>query len=93
MPTTERTIEELLGDPNDNARDIQAFTEDARAMASRMEELVKKYPDKFIAFYQGKVRASSADLMRLLARMDKLGIPRAHSVVNFIPAHSRDFIL
>lgn len=93
MQVTEQTIEELLGDPNDNARDIQAFTDDFRAMASQMDELVIKYPDKFIAFYQGKVRASSNDMKRLFSRMDRLGIPRAHSVVNFIPAHPRHLIL
>jgi hypothetical protein len=93
MPVTERTIEELLGDPNDNARDIEAFDKEARAMASHWDELVKKYPDRFIAFYQGRVRASSADLMRLLTRMDKLGIPRRGTVVRFINAHPGNMIL
>ena len=93
MPTTEQTIEGLLGDPNQNACDIQAADAEFRAMAASWGELVKKYPDRFIAFYQGKVCASSADLIQLLARIDKLGIPRRHTVVHFVNAHPGNMIL
>jgi hypothetical protein len=93
MPVTERTIEELMGDPDQNARDSQAANVNFRAMAAQWDTLVKKYPDKFIAFYQGKVRASSVDLMRLLARMDKLGVPRRGTIVHFVNAHPGNMIL
>jgi hypothetical protein len=93
MPVTERTIEELMGDPDQNARDKQAADANLRAMAAQWDVLVKKYPDKFIAFYQCRVYASSADLLKLLARMDKLGIPRRGSIVHFINAHPGNMIL
>jgi hypothetical protein len=93
VPATEQTIEELLGDPDENYREIQAFSEDVRAMAQMWAKLVARYPGKFIAFYQGRVQASSSDMKRLFTRMDSLGVPRAHAVVRFIEAEPGNLIL
>ena len=83
----------ILGDPEDVAKDLSAYTRDAAWFSSEHERLIGKYEQQWVAVYRANVRATSHDLMRLLRDLDERDIPREHAIIRFIDRNERTMIL
>lgn len=83
----------LLGDPAEVARELELFAQDAALFSSDRDHLVETYAMRWVALYDGSVRADAPTLPRLLARVDALGIPRERAVVRFIDKNEPTMIL
>ncbi|MHB8514587.1 MAG: hypothetical protein ACYC9X_05655 [Dehalococcoidia bacterium] len=84
---------ELLGRPEDLARELSAFARDAAVLSSDRERLIELYEKQWVAIYDGEVRAHARGLPALLARVDRLGLPRARTIVRYIDRNERTMIL
>jgi hypothetical protein len=97
MSTTIKTIEEIIGemgeDPKQTVADLRAFKKDTELLASRRDALLKSYPKKWIAVYDGEVRASARSLDDLVIKVNTLKLPRNRVVVRYIDRNVRRMIL
>ncbi len=96
MPARTRTRKELvslIGDPKRVVEDLRMFRRSTRALSSDHPRLIDKYQRKWVAVHGGKVRAKAATLRRLMASVDRRGIPRENIVVRYIDKDERIMIL
>ncbi len=91
-PSPRQVIEEMGG-----AKAVLAgFTEfynRMNALDAKRSQLTEEYPDKWIALHNGEVSVSSDSLEELLGEMDRLGIPRKESIVEFMETERRNLVL
>lgn len=85
-------IEAIIGDPKQVDAELQKYRKDTRVLSRRLN-LVSKYPKRWIAVYDGEVRADSLDLNQLMDKIDDLGLPRDRVVVRFVDRNLRRMIL
>lgn len=83
------SLAEIIGDPHEVDRELQQFRRDTLVLSERRANLLKRYPQRWIAIYQGKVRANAESLQQVLEKADALGLPREKLVVRFINRHPR----
>lgn len=70
---------EMIGDNYDKIRaDLARFSADTRWVTDNYEALKKDYGDMYVAVLDKKVRASHADLTKLLEEIDEKGIDRGN---------------
>lgn len=84
MPTNVREVLEKLGDLKAVDRELRAFKKDAQALSAHHPGMIKKYPNQWIAFYQGKVRAQARTFEAVLNLINKLDLPRDRVIIRFI---------
>jgi hypothetical protein len=82
-----------IGDPKKVSDELRAFQKDSLALSSNSNRLIEKHSKKWIAIFDGKVRAEASSLSRLLAKGDELGIPRKGIVVRYIDRLPKTMIL
>ena len=73
--------------------ELRKFADRGHAFDAQHAQFIKKYPNKWIAFYTGEVDATADSLKNLLKEMDRLGIPRRESIVKFMDTERRTLIL
>ena len=56
-------------------------------------DIVTKYPDKWIAAFDGKVQLVADDMETLLRELDERKIPRNHAAIEYIEVEPRTLIL
>lgn len=93
MTALTKEIREVLGDPSQVIAEMAAFERDNNVFSVRRDELMTKYPGRWIALYDGDVRADAPSLERLLAVMDENSVPRERTVIRHMVLHNRRMIL
>lgn len=88
-----QTIEEIVGDPVRLDAELQKFREDTKLLSSRRVNLLKKYPKRWVAIYDGKVQADAPSLPAVLAKVAELSLPREQVVVRHVARNLRRMIL
>ena len=84
---------EWLGDlPENAANDLRDFARSSELLSSG-RDLAEKYPQKWIAVYDGEVRAVADELDALLDELDSLDVPRSSTVVRDMEKEPRTLIL
>ena len=77
--------------------EVKALFEEAnRELAfwrDHYQEFIEKYPDQFVAVYNGEVVAANPDLFGLVAELEKLGLKPRQVWSEFIEATPRTLIL
>jgi hypothetical protein len=89
----EARVLEILGDPRDVARDLRAFSDDARVLSSKRQHLLERYPNMWVGIYERKVVAKGESLDSVIEQLVALGIPRGRAIVRFISKHPRKMFL
>jgi hypothetical protein len=74
-------------------RDLRRFREAAQAFSSGHPRLIDKYPNQWVAVYNGKVAAHASTLPAILGKMKRKRIPQAHTIVRYIEKNKRTMIL
>lgn len=87
------SIEEIVGDPTKVEADLQQFRKDTGVLSRRSANLIAKYAKRWIAIYDGEVRADAISLGQLLTKIDAQKLPREKTVVRYIARSKRRMIL
>jgi hypothetical protein len=93
MATNNGDLQRIVGDAARLNRDVTQFRRSAEALSLDHEALVRQYAGKWVAAYDGKIRAAEATLDRLLARVTQMGLPRESAVVEFVERQPVTLIL
>ncbi len=89
----ELSLQEIIGDPQRLDADLQKFRKDAKLLSSPRMNLLTRYPNRWVGFYDGHVRADAPTLEQLLERLDALQIPRKEAVIRYVDQNLRRMIL
>ncbi len=65
-------------------REIEHYRADALYLAGHREELLRQYPDRWVAIYDLRVVADAKHLSRLIKQLDRRGFPRGDVVVEYL---------
>jgi hypothetical protein len=93
MATDARGIIEQLGDPAEVNRELARFRKSAQLLSSQRARLIERYPEQWVAVYDGKVRAHGRTLEATLKQLDEDGIPRAHTAIGFVSENDQTMIV
>ena len=91
LKSSKSEVWEMLGDPNEVARDLQQFRRSVEVSSS--SPVMDQYSMQWIAVYDGEVRASSKDFDELLSIIDQSEFPRENTLFRFMDPNPRIFIL
>lgn len=84
---------EHVGSPEKIIEELLQFRKDVILLAQLRPNLTKKYPDKWVAFHNGKVIRIEDTLGGLLKELDKQRLPRNKVVTQFLSTAKRVMIL
>jgi hypothetical protein len=87
------SILDQLGDPADVARELREFRRAARSLSDQYPQLVDRYPDQWVAIFNGKVRAHGQSFQDVMEQIEREGLPRERTVVRFMDKSDRAMIL
>ena len=73
-----------VGPPEDICQSLKTFRRDVNLLANQRQELTQKYPNKWVAFYNGKVELTADTLDDLLIMVDRDGIPRDKTITQYL---------
>ena len=76
----------------DDIIELKRFDRSLKALCTDAH-LQEKYPQKWIGFFEGEVKAAEDTLDKLLDRLDELNIPRDQTIVRFIETDPKVMIL
>ena len=84
--TDQRTIIDMLGDLGASADEMRLFADDARLASSRHQALAAQYPEEWVAFYGGALRAHAPTRDEVCREIEGLGVPRGRAVIRHLTA-------
>lgn len=84
---------ELIGDPREINRSLAIFSKSTRLVADHYSELMERYPDEWIAVYNGRVRAHGKSFQAVLDEVDAKGLPRAQTLLRFMNTKPQTLIV
>ncbi len=73
-----------VGSPEDIYQSLRTFRRDINCLAKQREELTRKYPNKWIAFYDGGVVFTADTLNNLLHTVDREKLSRDKVITQFL---------
>jgi hypothetical protein len=80
-------LSDLIGDPRQIAESMRRFEKSTSYVHANYRRLLRKYPDTWIAVLDGQVRATATSVPALLRKMDKQGLPRAETHLEFLDSN------
>ena len=79
--------------PKELARQIESFQKTAERFSEEKPNLIEKYPERWVAVYEGEVIADAETMGELLDKVDKIGKPRSEILMRFLTRKPRTMIL
>ena len=73
--------------------ELRRFTEDQRFFGEVYDELLERYPEKWVAVYRKEIVGADADFGRLLKRLKARGYPLRRLAINHVTAETVNWIL
>ena len=64
--------------------EMERFRKDASYYEEHREELLKEYPDRWVAIYNEQFVGTAKDLNRLITQLQKKGIPQGRAFVEYV---------
>ena len=77
----------------DAKTESQLFREDCEFLDAHYDELLEKYPERWVAVVDKRVVGADPDLDRLLTRLKPMGLPRNRIVTEKVTAEEEIWIL
>ncbi len=74
-------------------QELERFTADAQYFDRHRQELLAQYPERWVAVYQQEVVGAARDLKRLIAQLERKGIPPAQAYRAFLTEREETLIL
>jgi Family of unknown function (DUF5678) len=91
--SAKKKAEYLGASPKEIARDLRAFSRTGQFLSSNERRLLKKYPEQWVAIYNGKVRASAKSLDGVISKLEQLKLPPNESIIWYMDTSGRRVIL
>lgn len=88
-----KQILDLMGDPSSAAADLAAFRDLAIRMDTEHTELLRLYPDRWVARSKEGVVATAESIDDLFRQVDELQIPHSEVVHDYMDTNPRSLIL
>lgn len=88
----QKAVEEMGGASRIH-EEIIAFSDRVERLDAKWKNLIKKYPDKWVAMADSEIIAIADTLEDVLREIDKRGVQRAEVVVEFLDTDPQSFIL
>ena len=85
----EKEVLELIGDPRQLDKDLQAFSKSVGKMFATWGKIMEKYPQEWIVFHSGRVRAHGPSIEFVLKELDAQGFSRRQALVRFVETDPR----
>ena len=73
--------------------ELQRFNQDSSYYEAHHQELLETYPEQWVAIYDQQVVGVAKDLKRLVARLQRAGIPTGRAFVEYVTAKEDLLIL
>jgi hypothetical protein len=86
-------IAKIIGDPRQVDRELAQFRRTSKLLSADRPRLVDLYAQRWVALYDGTVRAVADTVEEVLAEVEKEGIPKEHVIVRFVDKELRTMIL
>ena len=86
-------ILDLLGDPSEVAAELAAFRDLAIRMNREHADLLRLYPDRWVAMSKDGVVATAETIDDLFRQVDELQIPHSDIVRDYMDTNPRSLIL
>ena len=64
-------------------QELERFTLDAKYFDDHRQDLQERYPERWVAIYRQEVVGDAKDLKRLVAQLERRGIPRGAAFVDY----------
>ena len=65
-------------------RELERYREDAQYFEEHQEQLLVRYPEKWVAIHNRQVVGAAKDLRRLIAQLQRKGIPPADTYRQYL---------
>ncbi len=89
---TEAEVRELIGDPEEVARELEAFSRSEQFFWDNHERFLTECPDKWVAVRGDDVLVADT-LEALLAELDRNDIPRGQAFVELVTTDDQVLVL
>ena len=89
----EKQLNKIGRPPQTILEDLTKFRKDVMLLAEQRASLTKQHPDKWIAFYEGKVVFITDSLDELLVKIDDKKLPRDMVITQFLSTEKMVMIL
>ena len=93
LPYTPEEILEMVGDLSIMAAELQQFEEDAKFFNDSYVDLLKRYPDQWVAVHKSEVRATAPTQEEVLDMLSEQGLDSRHVFVGVVETEPKVFIL
>ena len=91
--TVDKRTLRKLGPASRLHSDLMSYRKDVEQLAAQRQKLVKQYPGKWVAFYDGSVVARANSLDKLLQMTDAKKVPRSKVVTQHLRTEKIKMIL
>lgn len=88
-----KAIRDVIGDPRKIDEELVQFRRAAQRFSSDQPRFIEKYPNQWVAVFDGKVEASAKTHDDLLRAIDEKKLPRNRVMTRYIEDRQRTFIL
>lgn len=88
-----KIIQEFMGDPRKIADGLKRFRKSALVLSRQRPRMIEEYPQKWVALFDGEVKAADKSFEKLLEKIDEQKLPRGEILVRFIDKTHRTMIL
>lgn len=73
--------------------EFRCFRKSGLLFSSHHKRMIDKYPEQWVAVYDGKVKAHDHDYDIVLSRIDQIGIPRELTLMRYITKNRSSMVL
>ncbi len=73
--------------------EFMCFRRSGLVFSSHHKKMIDRYPEQWVAVYDGKVKAHSHNYDTALSRIDEMGIPRKLTLIRYISKKPSSMIL
>ena len=75
------------------AKDLEMFGKSAKAYHTMRGNLLASHPEEWVVVYDGKVLGFAKAWSKLLAKLEKAGIPKNHAYIGYLHKDDRKWYL
>lgn len=94
IPMSEKEIEEIKKGMIEHAeKTMPVFEANHRYLRENYNNLLKQYPDQYVAVHERRVVASAHSIQEILIVVDRLGIDRHFTMFEFMDTNPKPMIL
>ena len=92
-PMTPDEVLAFVGSPKTVDQKLKRYERSARALSKKRLRLIDKYPSRWVAVHDGRVKVSARSLSKLLEKVSAAELSRENVIVRRLDRKQRTMIL